>query len=112
MEQRSTLENDPRTAPGEGGRASGRHDLVSEQTVEIGIRLQDVLGTSDAALFLRNNVIAIEVALRVLLEPKQRRKIEPEAAVSAMPLPLPTGTGLSVVRNPDDLDFSGAKYVD
>ena len=51
-----------------------RHDMVSEKAVEIGIRLQDILGTSDAANFLKNNVIDIEVALRVLLRPEQRRK--------------------------------------
>ncbi len=53
---------------------SMRHDLASEKAVEIGIRLQDILGTSDAAQFLKNNVIDIEVALRVLLRPEQRRK--------------------------------------
>lgn len=51
-----------------------RHDVASEKAVEIGIRLQDVLGTSDAANFLKNNVIGIEVALRVLLRPELRRK--------------------------------------
>ena len=54
--------------------ASMRHDTVSEQTVEVGIRLQDLLGTSDAAKFLKNNVIHIEVALRVLLHPEKRRR--------------------------------------
>ena len=51
-----------------------RHDLASEKAVEIGIRLQDILSTSDAADFLKNNVIDIDVALRVLLRPEQRRK--------------------------------------
>ena len=53
---------------------SMRHDLLSEKAVEIGIRLQDILSTSDAANFLKSNVIDIEVALRVLLRPHQRRK--------------------------------------
>lgn len=75
MAHQSGLENDQDTAPDGVGHASKRHDKVSEQTVEIGIRLQEILGTNDAALFLRNNVIAIEVALRVLLQPKQRRKV-------------------------------------
>ena len=57
-----------------GSHRSMRHDMVSEKAVEIGIRLQDILGTSDAANFLKNNVIDIEVALRVLLRPEQRRK--------------------------------------
>lgn len=56
-----------------GGR-SMRHDLASEKAVEIGIRLQDILGTSDAANFLKNNVIGLDVALRVLLRPELRRK--------------------------------------
>lgn len=67
------------TAPTDGiprfsGPAAMRHDKVSERAVEIGIRLQDILGTSDAANFLKNNVIDIEVALRVLLRPEARRK--------------------------------------
>ena len=53
---------------------SMRHDLVSEKAVDIGIRLQEILGTSDAANFLKNNLIELEVALRVLLRPEQRRK--------------------------------------
>lgn len=53
---------------------SMRHDLVSEQAVEVGIRLQEILSTRDAATFLKTNVIDINVALRVLLRPAQRRK--------------------------------------
>lgn len=52
-----------------------RHDAVSEQAVEIGIRLQDVLSTGDAARFLKNHVIHIDVALRVLLYPARRRRV-------------------------------------
>ena len=55
--------------------ASMRHDAVSEQAVEIGIRLQDVLSTGDAARFLKNHVIHIDVALRVLLYPARRRRV-------------------------------------
>lgn len=55
-------------------RASMRLDTVSEQAVEVGIRLQDLLGTSDAAKFLKNNVIHIDVALRVLRYPEKRRR--------------------------------------
>ena len=57
-----------------GTGASMRHDLASEKAVDIGIRLQEILGTSDAAKFLKNNVIGIDVALRVLLRPAQRRR--------------------------------------
>jgi hypothetical protein len=52
-----------------------RRDRATEKAVEIGIRLQDVLGTRDAARFLKNNVVDIEIALRVLLHPAQRRRI-------------------------------------
>ena len=52
-----------------------RHDVVSEKAVDIGISLQEVLGTRDAALFLKNNVIGLDVALRVLLYPDLRRSI-------------------------------------
>lgn len=75
MNDPSALENEPPTGHGSGNFASVRQDQVSEQTVEIGIRLQALLGTHDAASFLKNNVIAIEVALRVLLRPGQRRKV-------------------------------------
>lgn len=51
-----------------------RCDATSEKAVEVGIRLQDILGTSDAANFLKNHMIDIKVALRVLLHPEQRRK--------------------------------------
>jgi hypothetical protein len=53
--------------------ASMRQDATSAQAVEIGIELQELLGTSDAAVFLREQVIHIEVALRVLLQPWRRR---------------------------------------
>jgi hypothetical protein len=52
-----------------------RRDLASEKAVDVGIGLQEVLGTRDAALFLKNNVIGIDVALRVLLHPGQRRSV-------------------------------------
>lgn len=53
---------------------SMRRDATSEKAVEVGIRLQEILGTSDAANFLKNHMIDIKVALRVLLHPEQRRK--------------------------------------
>jgi hypothetical protein len=54
---------------------SPRRDCATEKAVEIGIRLQDVLGTRDAARFLKNNVVDIEIALRVLLRPAERRRV-------------------------------------
>lgn len=60
---------------GYASHAAMRHDMVSEQAVEVGIRLQEILGTLDAALFLKNNVINLDVALRVLLQPSRRRNL-------------------------------------
>lgn len=51
-----------------------RHDAASEHAVDVGIHLQELLGTIDAALFLKEQVIHIDVALRVLLQPARRRK--------------------------------------
>ena len=59
-----------------------RHDTASEQTVEIGIRLQEILGTGDAAKFLQHNAISIDVALRVLLQPSRCRKNDAGTEVS------------------------------
>ncbi len=50
-----------------------RHDAASEHAVDVGIQLQELLGTIDAALFLKEQVIHIDVALRVLLQPARRR---------------------------------------
>lgn len=55
--------------------AQMRHDVVSEKAVDIGVSLQEILGTKDAALFLKNNVIGLDVALRVLLYPDLRRSV-------------------------------------
>ncbi|GAC1409815.1 MAG: hypothetical protein NVSMB6_09950 [Burkholderiaceae bacterium] len=69
----TSTETDPAEAENTAPHASLRHDRVSERAVEISIRLQEILGTSDAAKFLNNNVIGIDIALRVLLRPAQRR---------------------------------------
>ena len=75
MQDQSAQDSDLPIDSGHAGQTSVRRDLVSEQTVEIGIRLQEILGTRDAALFLKNNVIAIEIALRVLPYPARRRRV-------------------------------------
>ena len=51
-----------------------RQDMITEQAVEVGIRLQEMFGTVDAARFLQNNLVDINIALRVLLRPEQRRR--------------------------------------
>ena len=74
MEHPPSLQEVSKTEHGHGIHASMRHDQVTAQAVEIGIRLQPILGIRDAASFLKNNVVAIDVALRVLLYPQRRRQ--------------------------------------
>lgn len=74
MEHSSNFQEEPITVYGHGNHASMRHDQATAHAVEIGIRLQPILSTWDAACFLKNNLIAIEVALRVLLHPRRRRQ--------------------------------------
>ena len=74
MEHPPSLQEVSTTEHGHVIHASMRHDQVTAQAVEIGIRLQPILGTRDAASFLKNNVVAIDVALRVLLHPRHRRQ--------------------------------------
>ena len=50
-----------------------RQDWTSARFVEEGITIQVVYGTRYAAAFLKNRMIDIDVALRVLLNPAQRR---------------------------------------
>jgi len=53
--------------------AVARLDWTSARFVEEGIKLQPVYGTRYAADFMKNRLIDIDVALRVLLNPAQRR---------------------------------------
>ena len=53
--------------------AYARQDWTSARFVEEGISIQVVYGTRYAAAFLKNRMIDIDVALRVLLNPTQRR---------------------------------------
>ena len=55
------------------GYMHARQDWTSARFVEEGITIQDVYGTRYAAAFLKNRMIDIDVALRVLLNPAQRR---------------------------------------
>ena len=50
-----------------------RQDWTSARFVEESITIQVVYGTRYAAAFLKNRMIDIDVALRVLLNPAQRR---------------------------------------
>lgn len=51
-----------------------RPDLKSAKIVETGISLQDMIGTASAAVFLKSESIAVDVAARVLSGPAKRRK--------------------------------------
>lgn len=53
-----------------------RRDLVTAALVEQSIALQEQAGTSYAAVFLDYKGVPVDIALRVLLRPQQRRKID------------------------------------
>lgn len=50
-----------------------RRDLVTAEIVEKGIALQELCGTKSAAEFLKFKMIAIDVVIRVLSRPSERR---------------------------------------
>ena len=54
--------------------ALSRRDLVKATLVEIGIAMQDMKGTDQAAEYLKSQGIALDIAVRVLSRPLQRRK--------------------------------------
>ncbi len=52
---------------------AARRDIVKLCTVEIAISLNSLLGTRVAAEFLKKHQVDLDMALRVLLRPEQRR---------------------------------------
>lgn len=52
-----------------------RRDFTTAALVEEGIALQEQAGTKFAAVFLDYKGVPVDVALRVLLRPAERRKI-------------------------------------
>jgi hypothetical protein len=52
---------------------TARRDIVKLCAVEIAIYLKNLLGTRAAAEYLKKQQVDLEVALRVLLHPSQRR---------------------------------------
>lgn len=50
-----------------------RVDLVTALQVEKGIALQQTYGTHNAALFMHSVGVSVDVTMRVLLHPEQRR---------------------------------------
>lgn len=60
-----------------------RRDLVTAALVEQSIALQVQAGTSYAAVFLDYKGVPVDIALRVLLRPHQRRKIDLSQAAAS-----------------------------
>ena len=50
-----------------------RRDIVQAYAVEIAISIAGLVGTRQAAAFLKKYLVDLEVALRVLLRPSARR---------------------------------------
>ncbi|MBC7414147.1 MAG: hypothetical protein H7327_04335 [Herminiimonas sp.] len=61
----------------DAGLVHARQDWTSARFVEEAISIQFVYGTRYAASFMKNRMIDIDVALRVLLNPAQRRNHAP-----------------------------------
>ena len=51
-----------------------RRDFLSAHIVEVGLLLQDQFGVEHAAAFMKDNFIHLDVAMRVLLRPSERRR--------------------------------------
>lgn len=63
-----------------------RRDLVTAALVEQSIALQEQAGTSYAAVFLDYKGVPVDIALRVLLRPHQRRAMNlSQATAGAAP---------------------------
>ncbi|MBC7416343.1 MAG: hypothetical protein H7327_15555 [Herminiimonas sp.] len=60
-----------------------RRDLVTAALVEQSIALQEQAGTSYAAVFLDYKGVPVDIALRVLLRPNERRKMDLSAGAGA-----------------------------
>ena len=57
------------------GTGFSRRDIATAALVEEGIALQNQAGTKYAAVFLDYKGIPVDIALRVLLRPNQRRQM-------------------------------------
>ena len=53
-----------------------RRDVVKAYAIEIAVSIVGLVGARQAATFLRKYSVDIEVALRVLLHPSQRRSYD------------------------------------
>ena len=66
---------------GQNAQASGfmRRDFVMAALVEQSIALQNQAGTRYAAVFLDHKGVPVDIALRVLLRPNERRQMDTTA---------------------------------
>jgi hypothetical protein len=58
---------------------TSRPDIDTATTVELAIMLQQTAGTRRATAFMKEKQVPVDVAMRVLLRPAERRKPRPVA---------------------------------
>lgn len=69
----STLERTPNAMEPEPHAPSDRPNRLVAEQVEVGLVLQEMLGTSAAAKYLYTRLIPLHLTMRVLTRPWQRR---------------------------------------
>lgn len=69
----SKLERTPDPMEPESHESSNRSNRLVAEQVEVGLVLQEMLGTSAAAKYLFTRLIPLNLAVRVLTRPWQRR---------------------------------------
>jgi len=69
----SKLERIPNPVEPESHESSNRPNRLVAEQVEVGLVLQEMLGTSAAAKYLYTRLIPLNLAVRVLTRPWQRR---------------------------------------
>lgn len=62
-----------------------RRDFVTAALIEQGIALQGQAGTRYAAVFLDYKGVPVDIALRVLLRPNERRKVAAPSSQGPIP---------------------------
>lgn len=68
-----TLTREPEVEESDPGMIVIRKDTVTEAIVNKAIKLMEMRGASEAAAYLRYNKVKMDVALRVLSRPLERR---------------------------------------
>jgi hypothetical protein len=69
----SKLERTPNSMEPESYESSNRSNRLVAEQVEVGLVLQEMLGTSAAAKYLFTRLISLNLSMRVLTRPWQRR---------------------------------------